>query len=80
MNAEMARKLTEQSLLKNDEFKDHVKWTNENIKNAITKGERRCVLSQTGRLLPSLIKHFEDLGYTVKTGVPPYVATYYLYW
>lgn len=80
MEASEARRRTKANLKANKEFQKYVKFTEHNIKKAINNGERKCVLVRTSRLLSALIKHFENLGYEVRTNVPPYIETYYLYW
>ena len=80
MKASVARIRTEVNLKTNKEFQKYVEFTEHNIKRAINNGERKCVLVKTSRLLSTLIKHFENLGYEVRTNVPPYIETYYLYW
>lgn len=80
MKASEARRRTEANLKADKEFQQYVEFTEHNIARAINNGERKCVLVRTRRLLSALIKHFENLGYEVRTNVPPYIETYYLYW
>ena len=80
MKASEAKRRTKINLKANKEFQKYVEFTEHNIEKAINNGERKRVLVKTSRLLSTLIKHFENLGYEVRTNVPPYIDTYYLYW
>ena len=80
MNAKEARKLSELNAKNNNELQGFIEMTNNNIQRAVQKEERKCVLVRKNSLLPSLIAHFENLGYKVKTNVPHYIETYYLFW
>ena len=80
MDANEARRLSEIKAKNNKDYQDFVKFTDDNIVRAIEKGERKCVLVHNTRLLETMITHFKKLGYEVRTNVPPYINTYYLYW
>ena len=80
INANEAKNLSKENLKTNKEFKQFVKYTEDEIIKAIKNGERKCIMHRKYDLLPSLIKYFENLGYTVKTNIPPYIESYYLFW
>lgn len=80
MNANEAKRLSEIKAKNNKDYQDFVNFTVDNIVRAIERGERKCVLVHNARLLETMIKHFQKLGYEVKTNIPPSINTYYLFW
>lgn len=78
MRAEEARRLSVENQKRNDEFQKFIRYTENDIKQAIENGRRKAVLFLNYSLRESLINYWESMGYRVIREPPK--TTYYVVW
>ncbi len=76
MNAEEARRLTEQNEKNNKELQKYIKYTQNEIEKKAKNGKRSAVMYHPGYLEEELKTYWRNKGYQIKRLYPPQLTLY----